>query len=218
MNYARKLFALAILILMFTVATSMAVVPSTINYQGRLTDDAGNPVDTTVDMTFSICLDSAGLACIWGETQDSVVVTDGLFNVKLGADSALTDEVFNGDNRWLHVRVGFQPIEPPTELITTPYAFRVSTVDGSSGGLIIGDVNIVTGLRGPGDLYVAGDVGIGTTSPQGALDVNSTSGALVVPRMTTVQRDAITATDGMVIYNTTDNQFDFYENGAWVTK
>jgi hypothetical protein len=63
-----------------------------------------------------------------------------------------------------------------------------------------------------------GHVGIGTFSPQGALDVNSTTGAFIVPRMTTAQRDALTAVNGMIVYNTTANQFNFYENGAWVTK
>ncbi len=63
-----------------------------------------------------------------------------------------------------------------------------------------------------------GNVGIGTTSPQGALDVSSSTGAFIVPRMTTAQRDTLTAVNGMIIYNTTTNQFNFYENGAWVTK
>lgn len=63
-----------------------------------------------------------------------------------------------------------------------------------------------------------GHVGIGTFSPQGALDVNSTTGAFIVPRMTTAQRDALSAVNGMIVYNTTTNQFNFYENGAWVTK
>lgn len=63
-----------------------------------------------------------------------------------------------------------------------------------------------------------GDVGIGTTSPQGALDVSSTTGAFIVPRMTTAQRNALTAVNGMIVYNTTNDQFNFYENGAWVTK
>ncbi|MBI4547588.1 MAG: hypothetical protein HY707_06400 [Ignavibacteriae bacterium] len=67
-------------------------------------------------------------------------------------------------------------------------------------------------------LAVSGNVGIGTTNPQGALDVSSTTGAFIVPRMTTAQRDALTAVNGMIIYNTTTNQFNFYENGAWVTK
>ncbi|MFA4817989.1 MAG: hypothetical protein WC608_04695 [Parcubacteria group bacterium] len=63
-----------------------------------------------------------------------------------------------------------------------------------------------------------GKVGIGTTTPQGALDVASTTGALIVPRMTTAQRDALAPVNGMIIYNATTNQFNFRENGAWVLK
>jgi hypothetical protein len=63
-----------------------------------------------------------------------------------------------------------------------------------------------------------GKVGIGTANPQGALDIYSTTGALIVPRMTTTERDAMTAVNGMIIYNSATNQFNFYENGAWVTK
>jgi hypothetical protein len=64
------------------------------------------------------------------------------------------------------------------------------------------------------------NVGIGTTSPQGALDVSSTKGGVIVPRISTLERDAPTfiAVNGMIIYNTTTNKFNFYENGAWVTK
>lgn len=67
-------------------------------------------------------------------------------------------------------------------------------------------------------IRATGGVGVGTASPQGALDVSSTTGALIVPRMTTEQRDALTAVNGMIIYNTSNDQFNFYENGAWVTK
>jgi len=64
----------------------------------------------------------------------------------------------------------------------------------------------------------SGRVGVGTTNPEGALDVNSTSGGLVVPRMTSAQRNALTPINGMIVYNTTDNAFNFYENGSWVLK
>lgn len=67
-------------------------------------------------------------------------------------------------------------------------------------------------------IRAGGGVGIGTNAPQGALDVSSTTGGFIVPRMTTTERDALIAVNGMIIYNLTDNQFYFYENGAWVTK
>jgi hypothetical protein len=40
--------------------------------------------------------------------------------------------------------------------------------------------------------------------------------SLTAPSMTTAERDALTATNGMVIYNTTTNRAEAYENGSWV--
>jgi len=55
------------------------------------------------------------------------------------------------------------------------------------------------------------------TTGSSLLDINSTTGALVVSRMSITDRNALTAVNGMIIYNSTTNAFNFYENGAWVT-
>jgi len=64
-----------------------------------------------------------------------------------------------------------------------------------------------------------GLVGIGTNSPNASakLEVSSTTGGILFPRMTTTQRDAIaTPADGLVIYNTTTSKFQGRAGGAWV--
>ena len=43
----------------------------------------------------------------------------------------------------------------------------------------------------------------------------TTQGYIQFGSYTTTQRDALTAANGMVIYNSTDNKFQGYENGAW---
>ena len=42
------------------------------------------------------------------------------------------------------------------------------------------------------------------------------SGYVQFGSITTTERNALTAANGMVIYNTSDNKFQGYENGAWV--
>jgi hypothetical protein len=62
-----------------------------------------------------------------------------------------------------------------------------------------------------------GRVGIGTASPNASaiLDVASTTQGLLLPRMTSTQRDAISSpAAGLLIYNTTTTKVEVY-NGAW---
>ena len=46
---------------------------------------------------------------------------------------------------------------------------------------------------------------------------NSGGGGFRVGNMTTAERNALTAANGEIVYNTSDNQFEVYQNGAWVT-
>lgn len=64
----------------------------------------------------------------------------------------------------------------------------------------------------------AGNVGIGTAAPatSALLELSSTTGALLLTRVTTTQRDALTAVDGMVLYNSTLAQMQGRVGAAWV--
>jgi hypothetical protein len=56
----------------------------------------------------------------------------------------------------------------------------------------------------------------GPTNASVGLEVQSTTKAFLAPRMTSTQRDALTAVNGMIIYNSTTTQFEGREAGAWV--
>jgi hypothetical protein len=81
--------------------------------------------------------------------------------------------------------------------------------------LIVRDTNAAYAERMRID--ASGNVGIGGTANAAAiLDVASTTKGFLPPRMTNTQRNAIaTPPAGLVIYNTTTNNLNFYNGTAW---
>jgi hypothetical protein len=69
------------------------------------------------------------------------------------------------------------------------------------------------------DWTLNGSVSIGSSAPVGSakLEVNSTTQGFLLPRMTTVQRDAISSpAEGLSIYNTTTKGNELFNGTAWV--
>lgn len=67
--------------------------------------------------------------------------------------------------------------------------------------------------------FVFSQVGIGTTTPDASsvLDITSTEGGLLVPRMTSTQRDAIAnPANGLIVYNTDTNTLNM-NTGSTIT-
>jgi hypothetical protein len=54
-----------------------------------------------------------------------------------------------------------------------------------------------------------------TTNINGALTMAGTTDAFTPPKLTITQRDALTPTEGNIIYNTSINSLDVYTNSAW---
>ena len=62
--------------------------------------------------------------------------------------------------------------------------------------------------------YAQIGINIETPDASAALDITSTTGGLLPPRMTTTQRDAISAAKGLVLFNTTTNTLQINEGDA----
>ena len=90
--YSIVIAVAAVVILTFP---AVADVPKTINYQGRLTDDLGAPVTSTVSMTFTIYDAETVGDSKWTETHPTVSVVDGLFNAILGAGRQGTSAAYD---------------------------------------------------------------------------------------------------------------------------
>lgn len=65
-----------------------------------------------------------------------------------------------------------------------------------------------------GSLKIGGSDKVSNSSV--AFEIESTTKALLNARMTTTERDALTAIDGMQIYNTTTNKLQVRASGSWI--
>ena len=77
----------------------------------------------------------------------------------------------------------------------------------------------LTGYGGTSGVKVLADgrVAVGTQNPaaSAALEILSTVGAVLLPRLTTTEQNALTGVDGMIIYNSSTTKFRGYAAGAW---
>lgn len=82
--------------------------------------------------------------------------------------------------------------------------------------IVMGKENILSGVTSSAILASNINATQSNTVYTNNIKIEGTNSALTLSRLTTTQRNALTADNGMLIYNTTLNKFQGYENGAWV--
>ncbi|MFZ1754034.1 MAG: hypothetical protein WAU10_09830 [Caldilineaceae bacterium] len=121
----------------FPALNSTSNSTGTIAYQGRLADSGGNPLTTTVNMTFRLYSTATGGSPLWQEDwtgSNGVQVSDGLFNVMLGSLTAIPQNVITGNpTLFLGITAGTDDeMSPRVQLGSVPFAVQALTVPNGS--------------------------------------------------------------------------------------
>ena len=183
---------------------------------GAVTLSLPSTVDiTTLNLTnaLSVANGGTGLATL---TAHDVLVGAGTSNVTLVSPSTagfiLTSNGVASDP-------SFQAA-PATTTVNT-FSGAVSIV-GTANEILVNNAAGTITLSTPQAIATTSNVQFGSLSLGGSADPSailtqvSTTQGFLLPRMTTAQRDAISSpATGLEIYNTTTNQFEFYNGTIW---
>jgi hypothetical protein len=217
-----------------------AQAPQTMTYQSVLRNSSNALVaNTAVGIKISVLQGSSSGNEAYVETQMATTNANGLVSLQIGAGTADigTFSEIDWANGPYFIKTEIDPtggsnysITGTQQMASVPYALYAA----KTGGTVFettaddptaihntnpGNVGIGTDLPSEkldvsGNVRVRGNVGIGTQVPNAsaALEINSTTGALLLPRMTTEERNNLNASEGMIIYNSTDLKYQGFSS------
>jgi hypothetical protein len=126
-------------------AASAQSAPQLINYQGRISDAAGRPLDGQyVTLTFTFYGTETGGAPLLSVLQQEVLVTGGLYNLLIGSGTVTPGSEINLTNVfrkhgevWMGVKVdGGEEMTPRARIASVPYALACESARTIDLGLI----------------------------------------------------------------------------------
>ena len=120
----KTIFTLVLIAVFASV--SFADIPNTLNYQGRLMDQSGQPVtEGQYTVTFRLYAAASGGTMVWEEGQP-VATNNGYFNTVLGNTTVLTPSMFS-QPLWAGMQVAANAeMTPRQKLSTSAYAMTVA--------------------------------------------------------------------------------------------
>ncbi len=119
-----------------TIGTDAIMIPRILSYQGKLTDELGNPVaDTTYNVTFRLYTQPTGGSAFWNETQ-TVRTKSGLFSALLGSVTPIGSMPDAGAAYLGMAVMGGPELTPRLRLASAAYSFlaeRAANADALQG-------------------------------------------------------------------------------------
>jgi len=154
-------------------------------------------------------------------TNELAIRTDSIERVRIDSDGKVGVATTNPESE-LHIK-GDITFEGETSLSqgTRAKIVHTSGVDANGnessndGGLLFKSYDNSTAVDALAITH-NGNVGINTSTPSAPLEVSSTTGGVIMPRMATTQRTAISSpTPGEMVYDTDLNKFYGYTSSGW---
>ncbi|MFH2036654.1 MAG: hypothetical protein ABIJ45_09650 [Candidatus Zixiibacteriota bacterium] len=131
---------LTLFIILISVVSALAEVPGMINYQGRLTDPSGDPVpDGNYTINFRLYNVSSAGTAFWSESHTDVTITDGMFNIILGADTPITETELDNAEIYLEIEVEGNIITPRTKMVSSAYAIEAGVADSLKNDIYLNE-------------------------------------------------------------------------------
>jgi hypothetical protein len=174
-----KIIIMVVVLGLLMTAINVAAQDSVlVSYQGRLTDDAGNPVpNSTYQITFSLFNGPDLVDAAWAETHPAVQTDNGLFTVILGSVNRLEETVFENEPLYLEIKIGESEIISPRTLLTSvpsaAFAKKViGDIETGEGGLVINDdlgdsvIVLSSGVAGAGARSIGGSIKMFNPQPE----------------------------------------------------
>jgi hypothetical protein len=195
-------------VLLFVVApakTDAAINPQ-IGFQGKLTNtDGTNVTDGNYSIRFRIYTDptadtgTCANTCKWEETQASVAVAGGIFNVNLGSVTTLPGSVdFNASALYLGIKVGSDAeMTPRVRLTAAPFAFNSDLLDGLDSSAL---VQLSPGSQQTGNINISGTVTSGLINSQTISSTANFTGTLTVQGASSLTLGTASSNRGAIIF------------------
>jgi hypothetical protein len=122
-----SVFAFAVL---FAIVASAGYgqVPTTVSFQGVLTDSTGAPLNEAVQFDLKLYTHATDGRLAWSETQTDVEVKNGRYAIKIGVVNPLAPLVFYRAH-FLEVQVNSRVVGDRIPLDTAPYSFVAQRSD-----------------------------------------------------------------------------------------
>jgi len=144
-------------------------VPSLINYQGRLTDGAGHPISSNVNIRVEIYTNITAGTFLYQEDMGTLPVNNGIFHLQFGSNAEELANALSHPEAWLEINVNGTPLSPRNRLVAVPYALSAGRV---TGRVVLGNETNATpaagSLRWTGSVFegYTGSEWIALSAPQ----------------------------------------------------